>query len=218
MYPPVPYDPTILPRPCTAAKCKNHVPGNSSFKRCPIHMRAKRTFSSSYAAKRERQKEVYRNALEEGRNPEEALKEYLVTKGEQKCESSDEDAEGEDDETVPAKRKPSKKVKVSHNIDPSLLPSALTKDPNPVQPVELPTRLTRRNDMEIPICSGKECMNLLLPDVGLYFPLEAAHSLVLLFLLSTFLSCVRTVGNAKKRANFKKRLRQTVGRRKPCEP
>lgn len=148
-----PFDPMIAPRPCSISNCKNHVPGNSIYKRCKHHRQGNRVYYSTTQEKRERQKEIYRKAKEEGRDPEEALREFLLQSGDQ----SGDDSEGEGEDTLEGKRKRKR---------PSGDPSTIEGVPDSTTAGLSCTR--KRSDPVI--CSGKNCMNLLNPHVRRNFP------------------------------------------------
>ncbi|KLO09087.1 hypothetical protein SCHPADRAFT_582635 [Schizopora paradoxa] len=156
----VPFDPTIPPRPCSVGNCKNHVPGNSGYKRCPTHRKESRVYASSYQKKRELQMEVYQKALEEGHDPEEALKDYIAQMSKRDDTSDEEDGiDKSQDGEEPKKKRRSKAKKSSDVIDPILLESPFTTSTETVpKRAPMPPPSMRRTGH---ICSGKNCANLL---------------------------------------------------------
>lgn len=105
---------------------------------------------------------VYQKALDEGRDPEEALKQYIAEMSIKHGDTSDEDGDGEDtiqeDEGAKKKRK-RKSKKSSEVVDPTLLDSPFTTGTEtvPKRP-KMPPPSKRRIGH---ICSGKNCANLL---------------------------------------------------------
>ncbi len=124
-----------------------------------MHRKESRVYASSYAKMREMQKEVYQKALEEGRDLEAALKEYIAQTSKHDS-SDDDDGEVEIQEVeVSKKKQKGKSKKTSEVIDPILLESPFTTSTEsvPKRPSMPPPSMRRIGH----ICSGKDCANLL---------------------------------------------------------
>ena len=100
--------------------------------------------NSSYHEKRERLRSIFRMAKEDGRDPEEALREYLQWRGNA---HSDEEDEGESAAVPDHKDKERKKPNINSN------------DPG--------ESIYSRHIPDLAICVGKGCMNLLNPLASL---------------------------------------------------
>ncbi|KAH8114314.1 hypothetical protein DFH11DRAFT_1743497, partial [Phellopilus nigrolimitatus] len=150
--PEVEFDPTIPPRPCSISSCKNHIPGNTTWKRCDAHRRESRMTQSHINVKRERQKEVYKKAIDEGRDPEEALKKLLLQQdAEDMSDSEDEQVGGV---AVVLKKKGEKRKRDVDFTNNLVLDYA--------SPGGILDHVSSRTALAV--CNLKECMNLLHPE------------------------------------------------------
>ena len=155
----VDFDPYLPPKKCSVDNCKNHLLGNSGYRRCPLHRREfRRDYTSSYHKKRKIAKQVYDKALEEGRDPEEALKDFMLKNN---MEDDSEDEEGDKSTKKPVGKKRAKSV-----LDPALLDSPFTTSASPVEkrPPLPPPSKRKVGD----ICGAMGCSNLLHPTVGVF--------------------------------------------------
>lgn len=164
------FDPYVAPRPCTFSTCKNHVPGNSTYKRCDYHRKQGRESHEKQIAKRELQKTVWKKAVDEGRDPEEALKALLKEQGEDSDDESDDDVQVEGGEKLKFKNKKGSSISCSYGTSYNNFCSA-TCD------IATDNPAFRRNRENVHLCSSKECQNLLQPDVRwLYFTFNCFSS------------------------------------------
>jgi hypothetical protein len=111
-----------------------------------MHRRETRNYYSTANGRREKQREIFRKAKEEGRDPAEALREFM-----QSTQSGDEDSEGDesgdDDEKRRKRRRRSSVPSSVDGVDDPSTPGGSSKKTGEI------TRLT--------ICVGKDCANLL---------------------------------------------------------
>lgn len=109
--------------------------------------------------RRERPKEIYNQAVAEGRDPEDALKEYLLSLEDAEGES---DTDGEHEEGVGDSKKGKKRKRpsnTSRNLEAMLTPAG--HQPNDAQQVT-------KKRQSYTMCAAKQCMNLLDPKVTVW--------------------------------------------------
>ena len=149
------FDPYTPPRPCSVPKCKNYVPGNSVYKRCDEHRREGRMTQANIVAKRERLKGVYKKAIEDGRDPEEALRELLVEEMD-----SEEDSDGNDEQNGEGSAQKRKKRRRNESEPLKNLDTVSIFDGQDNG------KSIGKKKHAIYTCAGKDCQNILNPSVS----------------------------------------------------
>lgn len=120
--------------------------------RCDYHRNKDGPYHEVIARKRETPRHIFNKAVEEGRDPVEAIKEFLLWE-EEKNQWKDTDGEGEG----VGKGKARRKRRRAMSIEPS--------ETNPSDEGGVITQRMRRIE-GVTICAGKNCQNLLRQEVS----------------------------------------------------
>ena len=145
------FDPSIPPRPCTIPNCKNHVPGNSIYRRCKVHRKETRNYYNTAQGRRDKQKAVFKKAKEDGRDPVEALREFLRSTHYFRSddENSDNDEEGRSGPIAKKRKRRQQLRDVSAVVNDGEQMASGGPSQMAVEVIKLTT------------CVGKNCANLL---------------------------------------------------------